>query len=113
MWPSPILIALITLLFLLDEANDSMWYESLPRAANPADLPSRSAASEVCTRFDCEHEGDVALTSEMHELLRASASAISLGKAIYSAVRVEADMMSDVLPGGGEEGTSIDGGIWA
>ena len=30
-------------------------------------------------------------------------------RSIYSAVRVEADMVSDVLPGGGEEGTSIDG----
>ena len=53
---------LISLVSLLDALHPfSAWCERVPAASNPADLPSRAKAGELCHIFQAANCGDICL----------------------------------------------------
>ena len=61
---------LICAISIIDtQAPFAAWMERVPSSANPADLPSRQRAAELCQLLQADDCGDISLPASMHSFL--------------------------------------------
>ena len=87
--PSNAMFLLICAISIIDTQTPfAAWMERVPSPANPADLPSRQKAEELCHMLEAQDCGDISLPAPLHSFLMGK----SFDARLAELVRFEAEV---------------------
>ena len=87
---SPCMFAMLTAISILDTVvPTSVWFERVPSAANPADLPSRGESAKLCAAVGAQDCGDICLPDQLLAHVTKLKYDIQVAEALAQAAELE------------------------